>query len=65
MIKLFPFLLGTNFPFLMPFIPYASYLKKVCEALEFLVSNFCFFLSLQLGYGFREIGKVDPRKSQA
>ena len=43
MVKLFPFLLDTNFPFLMPFIPYASYFKKVCETLENLVGNFGFF----------------------
>jgi len=54
MVKLFPSVLDTNFPFLMPFIPYASYFKKVGEALENLVSNFGFFLPLQLGYDFND-----------
>jgi len=58
MVTRFPFPLDTNFHFLMPFIPYASYFEKIGEVLEFLVSNFGFFLPLQLGYGFRKIVKV-------
>jgi len=42
MAKLFAFLLDTNCPFFMPFVPYASYSKKVGEVPENLVSNFGF-----------------------